>query len=144
MNKVILIGRLTSDPELRATQSGVANCKFSIAVNRNFKNADGKYETDFISCVAWRNTAEFISKYFSKGSMICVEGSLRTGSYTDTKHEDVKHYTTDVFVDNAEFCGSKSDSNSSQQTQTPVEEDSKPADEVSDIIATPTDDDVPF
>lgn len=111
MNKVIIMGRLTSDPELRQTQSGISSCRFTVAVNRKFADKNtGEKQVDFISCVAWRNTAEFISKYFKKGSMICVEGNLRTGSYKDKNHNDVTHYTTDVFVDNAEFCGNKSES----------------------------------
>lgn len=114
MNKVILMGRLTRDPELRQAPNGVASCRFSIAVNRNFKNQQtGQYDADFINCVAWRQTAEFISKYFRKGQMIALDGTLRTGSYQDKNHSDVTHYTTDVYVDNAEFCGNKSD-NSNQ------------------------------
>ncbi len=109
MNKVVIMGRLTADPELRTSQSGVSNLRFTVAVNRNFKNQQGEYDADFISCVAFKQRAEFISRYFSKGSMICVEGSLRTGSYTDKSHSDVTHYTTDLYVDNAEFCGSKGD-----------------------------------
>lgn len=109
MNKVIIMGRLTADPELRTSPSGVSNLRFTVAVNRNFKNQQGEYDADFISCVAFKQRAEFISRYFSKGSMICVEGSLRTGSYTDKKHSDVTHYATDLYVDNAEFCGSKGD-----------------------------------
>lgn len=109
MNKVIIMGRLTANPELRQSQSGVSNLRFTVAVNRNFKNQNGEYDADFISCVAFKQRAEFIARYFSKGSMICVEGSLRTGSYTDKKHSDVTHYTTDLYVDNAEFCGSKGD-----------------------------------
>jgi single-strand DNA-binding protein len=111
MNKVVLIGRLVADPELRQTQSGISACRFRIAVNRRYKNDRGEYEADFINCTAWRQTAEFISRYFSKGSMIAVEGSLRTGSYQDRTHADVTHYTTDVYVDNAEFCGSKAENN---------------------------------
>ena len=107
MNKVIITGRLTSDPEIRQTQSGVASCRFTVAVNRRFKNDKGEYETDFISCQAWRQTAEFVAKYFSKGSMICIDGTLRTGSYKDKNHSDVTHYTTDVLVENVEFCGGK-------------------------------------
>lgn len=99
MNKVILMGRLTADPELRQTQSGIAACRFIIAVNRKYADKNtGERQADFISCMAWRQTAGFISKYFSKGSMICVEGSLRTGSYQDRNHADVTHYTTDVLV----------------------------------------------
>ena len=111
MNKVIIMGRLTADPELRQTQRGIASCRFTVAVNRRFADRNtGERQADFISCTAWRQTAEFVSRYFKKGSMICVEGSLRTGSYTDRNHPDVTHYTTDVFVDNVEFTGSKSES----------------------------------
>lgn len=116
MNKSILIGRLTADPELRQTQSGVASCRFTIAVNRKFKNENGEYDADFITCVAWRQTAEFVSRYFSKGKMIAVEGSLRTGSYQDKNYPDVKHYTTDVYVDNVEFCGDKGSSTTAPAT----------------------------
>lgn len=108
MNNVVLMGRLTHDPELRHTQSGISCCRFTIAVNRKFKNKDtGEYDADFISCVAWKQTAEFVSKYFNKGGMICVSGSLRSGSYTDKNHSDVTHYTTDVFVKGVEFTGEK-------------------------------------
>ena len=111
MNKVILKGRLTADPELRQTQSGISSCRFTLAVDRKFADKNtGERQADFISCVAWRNTAEFVSKYFNKGSMVLVEGALRTGSYTDKNHSDVTHYTTDVFVDNVEFCESKRNS----------------------------------
>lgn len=116
MNNVNLIGRLTADPELRQTQNGVASCRFTVAVNRKFKNKDtNEYEADFISCTAWRQTAEFISRYFSKGKMIALQGTLRTGSYTDKNHSDVTHYTTDVFVENVEFCGDKSSNNQQQR-----------------------------
>lgn len=107
MNKAIIMGRLTAAPELKKTQSGIASCRFTVAVNRRFKNDKGEYETDFISCQAWRQTAEFVAKYFSKGSMICIDGTLRTGSYKDKNHSDVTHYTTDVLVENVEFCGGK-------------------------------------
>lgn len=125
MNKVILIGRITADPELRHTQSGIASCRFTVAVNRKFKNDKGEYEADFVTCVAWRQTAEFVSKYFSKGKMIALEGTLHTGSYQDKNYPDVKHYTTDVFVDNVEFCGDKGGSatasTSASQTYTPTQ-----------------------
>lgn len=120
MNKVILTGRLTTDPELRQTQSGISSCRFTVAVDRKFTDKNtGERQADFISCTAWRQTAEFVSKYFSKGSMICIEGSLRTGSYQDRNHPDVTHYTTDVFVDNVEFCGSKNSNAQSSQQQRP-------------------------
>ncbi len=108
MNKVVLMGRLCSDPELRHTQSGIASCRFTVACNRKYKNeSTGEYDADFISCVAWRQTAEFISRYFNKGKMIVVEGNLRSGSYQDRNHSDVTHYTTDVFVEGVEFAGDK-------------------------------------
>lgn len=108
MNKVVIMGRLTSDVDLRQTQSNISTCRFTVAVNRKYKNEQtGEYDADFISCVAWRQTAEFICKYFSKGKMIAIEGTLRTGSYRDRNHSDVTHYTTDVYVDNVEFCGDK-------------------------------------
>ena len=112
MNKVILMGRLTADPELRQTQSGISSCRFRIAVNRSYidKNT-GERQADFINCIAWRQTAEFVSRYFNKGNMIMVEGSLQTGSYQDRNHPDVTHYTTEVQVDNVEFTGSKREMN---------------------------------
>jgi single-strand DNA-binding protein len=109
------MGRLTADPELRQTQSGIASCRFTVAVNRKYKNEQtGEYDADFITCVAWRQTAEFISRYFSKGKMIALEGTLRTGSYQDRNHDDVTHYTTDVMVDNVEFAGDKGSSSGGQ------------------------------
>lgn len=117
MNSVQIIGRLTADPELRQTTSGIACCRFTVAVNRKFKNDKGEYDADFISCVAWRQTAEFVSRYFSKGKMIALSGTLHTGSYTDKNHSDVTHYTTDVFVENVEFCGDKGGNNSGSQHQ---------------------------
>ena len=117
INKVILIGRLTADPELRQTQSGVASCRFTVAVDRKFADKNtGEKQSDFITCVAWRQTAEFVSRYFNKGKMIALEGSLRTGKYQDKNHEDITHYTTEVYVDNVEFVGGKGDGG--QQTQT--------------------------
>lgn len=111
MNKVILVGRLTADPELRQTQSGISSCRFTIAVDRRFADKNtGERQADFISCTAWRQQAEFVSRYFNKGKLIAVEGSLRTGSYQDRNHPDVTHYTTDVFVDNVEFVGGKGES----------------------------------
>lgn len=116
MNKVILLGRICNDPELRQTQSGISSCRFTVAVNRRYKNeSTGEYDADFITCVAWRQTAEFVSKYFSKGKMIALEGSLRTGKYQDKNHSDVTHYTTDVYVDNVEFVGGKNDSGQASQ-----------------------------
>ena len=100
MNKTILKGNLIRDVELRYTQSNIAIAKFTIAVNRNTKNKDNKYDSDFISCVAYQNTAEFISKYFKKGSGILVEGHIQTGTY---EKDGKKIYTTDVVVERVEF-----------------------------------------
>lgn len=107
INKIILMGRLTADPKFSQTQSGVAYCRFSVAVDRKFADKNtGERQADFINCVAWRQTAEFISKYFSKGKMIIVEGNLRNNNYTDAN--GVKHYSYDVFVDDATFGETKS------------------------------------
>lgn len=103
MNKIILKGRLVADPELRQTPSNVSVTRFKIAVDKYSK--DNNKAADFISCSAWRNTAEFISKYFAKGKEILVEGSLHNADYTD--QNNVKHYSYEVLVDKAEFCGSK-------------------------------------
>lgn len=122
MNKVIIMGRLTAAPELRHTQSGVSVVRFTVASNRKFVNKNtNEREADFISCVAWRQTAEFISKYFGKGSMICFDGTLRTGSYQDKNHSDVTHYTMEVLVENVEFCGSKKESEQSAPTTQNIE-----------------------
>ena len=107
MNKTITIGRLTASPELRTTQSGSSSCRFTVAVDRLMK--DKEKSADYIQCTAFGKTAETVAKYFQKGSMICVEGSLKTGKYTDKKHDDVTHYTTEVWVEGIEFVRSKSD-----------------------------------
>lgn len=126
MNKVILCGRLTADPELRQTTSGISTCRFTVAVDRRIANKETKErEADFVTCVAWRQTADFVSKYFSKGKLICLEGSLRNNNYQDKNHSDVTHYTMEVQVDNVEFVGGKNDggsnSGSQQSNNSPVE-----------------------
>ncbi len=108
MNKSILIGRLTRDPEIKTTSSQVAVCSFTIAVDRKFKSANGDREADFISCVAWRQTAEFIAKYFRKGSKICVDGSLQSRSWDDA--EGKRRSVIEVVVDQAEFVEAKDSS----------------------------------
>lgn len=147
MNKIILMGRLTADPELRQTQSGIASCRFTVAVNRRFKNDKCEYEADFITCIAWRQAAEFTAKYFRKGSMICIDGTLRTGSYKDKNHPDVTHYTTDVLVENAEFCGGKRDSEQAQQSSEKTQFDGAGLNfsgDLSDFEEILSDGDVPF
>ena len=102
-NKVILGGRLTAAPELKATPNGVSVCSFSVAVNRK----TNREETDFINCVAWRQTAEFISKYFSKGSSICVTGAIQIRSWQD--QNGGKRFATELVVDEAYFVDGKND-----------------------------------
>lgn len=106
LNKVILGGRLTADPELKQTPSGVAVCSFTLAINRKFSK-DGQQEADFINCQAWRQTAEFINRYFRKGSSICITGSIQTRSWQDQNGQ--KRFATDVVVDEAMFVDGKND-----------------------------------
>lgn len=107
LNKIFIMGRLTRDPELRRTQNGTAVTRFTLAVDRDFKNADGSKDTDFIDVVAWRNTAEFVSKYFSKGRMAVVEGRLQTRNWTDK--EGNKRRNAEVLADSIYFGDSKKD-----------------------------------
>ena len=106
-NKVILMGRLTADPEMRQTQSGIPVVRFRIAVDRPFQK-DKERQADFINITAWRNTAEFVNKFFTKGKMAIVEGALRNNDYTD--NNGVKHYSMEVQADNVSFGESKGSS----------------------------------
>ena len=101
LNKVILIGHLTADPELKQTPSGVSVTSFSIGVTRRYQKSGEQPQSDFINIVAWRNTAEFITRYFRKGSAICICGSLQSRSWTAT--ECSKRYVTEVVADEANF-----------------------------------------
>lgn len=135
MNVVCLLGRLTADVELKKTGSGISVTSFSLAVSRGYKNEDGSYQTDFINCVAWRQTAEFISRYFRKGQMIGLSGAIQTRQYQDNggdsrtsgfaqksknaslscEHNGGKNRTAfEVVVSNAYFAGSKADSRADQ------------------------------
>ena len=114
MNKVILMGRLTKDIEMRQTPNGVSLARFSIAVTRRFKNSNGEYDADFINCIAWRKTGEFIARYFQKGSMIAVVGSIQTRSWDG--NDGKKQYATEVIVDEAYFTGSKSENSTGGNT----------------------------
>lgn len=128
-NGVHIMGRITRDLELRHTQSGVAVCQFCVAVTRSFKDANGEYQSDFIDCVAWRNSAEFITKYFSKGAMIALDGELQTRNYTDK--DGNKRKATELLVNSAAFTGEKR------------EAAAKPAPAEEDYSAI-SDDDLPF
>lgn len=107
MNKVILGGRLTATPELKTTQSGIMTVSFTVAVNRRYAKDGEQQQADFVSCVAWRQTAEFISKYFGKGSSICVTGAIQTRTWQDQNGN--KRYATEVIVDEAYFVDGKND-----------------------------------
>lgn len=115
LNHIVIMGRLTRDPELRRTGSGIAVASFSVAVDRDFGGRDGgERETDFIDCVAWRQTGEFVSKYFTKGSMIVVSGRLQIRSWTDK--DGNKRRTAEVVADNVYFGDSKRSSESGNNT----------------------------
>jgi len=107
MNKIYLTGNLTKEPEVRYTQSGKAFVKVGLGVTRNFKNAEGKRDTDFFNLIAWEKTAEFFGKYLGKGSKILVEGRLQNNNYKDDNGK--VHYAQDVIVENVEFAGGKKD-----------------------------------
>lgn len=107
LNKVVLAGRLTADPELKQTTSGISVTSFTLAVNRKYAKDQEQQQTDFINIVAWRQTAEFISRYFKKGSALCITGAIQTRSWQDQQGQ--KRYATEVIADEAMFVDSKSD-----------------------------------
>ncbi|MGG2105521.1 single-stranded DNA-binding protein [Lysinibacillus pakistanensis] len=113
INRVVLVGRLTTDPELRYTPNGIASCKFRVAVNRSFKN-EGEQQADFISCVAWRKQAENLANFMKKGNLIGLEGRIQTGSYEGQDGKRV--YTTDVVADSIQFLEPRNASGGSQGT----------------------------
>jgi single-strand DNA-binding protein len=113
MNKVLLIGRLTKDPELRYTQSGTAVASFTLAVNRRFSNQSGEREADFINCVAWEKSAEFVANYFRKGQQMALEGRLQVRSYDG--NDGQRRWVTEVVAEQIEFVGSKNENGSGRQ-----------------------------
>jgi single-strand DNA-binding protein len=120
LNKVVLAGRLTGDPELKQTASGISVLSFTLAVNRRFASKAGEQgdsQADFITVVAWRQTAEFISKYFRKGSAICVTGSIQTRNWQDQQGN--RRYATEVVADEAMFVDSRNESGVAQSSYTP-------------------------
>lgn len=137
LNKVILGGRLTSDIELKQTQSGVSVCSFSIAVNRKVMKGE-EQKADFLNCKAWRQTAEFISKYFHKGSSICIVGRLQTENWTDQNGQ--KHFKTEIVVDEAMFVDSKSEGGQASPS-IPEYTSTMPAPNFEEV---PNDSDLPF
>ena len=137
MNKVIIIGRFTRDPEIKYStgENATATARFSLAVNRRFKNKEGNYDADFINCVAFGKTAEFIEKYFTKGMAIGITGRIQTGSYIN--NEGQKVYTTDVVVEETEFVESKNKGTSDNVPN-------NNANSNSDFEETVSDDEMPF
>lgn len=138
LNKVFIMGRLTKNPELRRTNSGTAVTSFTLAVDRDFKNADGTKDTDFIDVVAWRGTAEFTAKYFTRGRMAVVEGKIQIRDWQDK--DGNKRRNAEVIADNLYFGDSHSDNASGghQAAKAPVNVDAEDFEEVED------DTDVPF
>ncbi|MGE8038142.1 single-stranded DNA-binding protein, partial [Lysinibacillus sp. NPDC093692] len=114
INRVVLVGRLTKDPELRYTPNGVATCRFTVAVNRTFQNQQGDREADFISCVAWRKQAENLANFQRKGNLIGLEGRIQTGSYEGQDGKRVYH--TDVVADSIQFLEPRNSAGGSQST----------------------------
>jgi len=147
-NKVILGGRLTVEPELKQTNAGIPVASFSIAVNRRPSKNSEQRQADFINCVAWRNMAEFISKYFHKGSAICVVGNIQTRTWNDAQGQ--KRYATEVIIEEANFVDSASDSKGSSQqgSYNPYANEapgySTPADDAPKFEEMVNDDDLPF
>lgn len=150
MNNVCLVGRLTRDPELRTTSSGIANCRFSIAVDGR-PGQNGEPHTDFINIVVWRNQAENVSKYCTKGSMVGITGRIQTGSYQAS--DGSTRYTTDVVADNVRFLSSRNSSGSSEYADnvpdysmgdTPSEGADLAEDPYKDFGEVLSDDDLPF
>lgn len=149
LNKVILMGRLTRDPELKYTPSNVAVVSFSLAVDRNFARQGEQRATDFINCVAWRNQAEFLSKYFVKGQLLALSGSIQTRQYDDKDGKRV--YVTEVVADEIHFAERRNDGQGTapvQQTAPQVAKTAAPAQApqapADDFVILPDDDDLPF
>ena len=142
LNCAVIMGRLTADPELRQTPLGVAVTRFTVAVDRGYVKAGEERKADFITVVAWRQTAEFVTRYFSKGSMIAVQGAIQTGSY---EKDGIKRSTFEIVADNVSFCGSKSESSTGgapRMNDTAATSFSNGS--INDFAAVADDDDLPF
>ena len=140
LNRVVLTGHLTKDPELKVTQSGLSVVQFVIGVQRQFARKDGEREADFISCVAWRKTAENIAKYFKKGQLIGIDGRVQTRSYDDKNGQRV--YVTEVVVDNFAFLSSQKGQGNQNPSQRPNTTAQDPFAETGSVDI--TDDYLPF
>lgn len=143
LNKAILMGRLTADPELKTTPNGISVCSFTIAVDRGYVKSGAQRQTDFIDIVTWRQTAEFVSKYFAKGRLIAVEGTIQTRSYTDNAGNKRKVF--EIVADSVHFCESKN--HSSNDNGGFAAQEAAPTftnGDVGDFEETFGDDDLPF
>ena len=116
LNNAVVMGRICNDIEVRKTPSGVSVCRFTVAVDRNFKQGEER-QTDFIDILAWKGTADFIGKYFQKGQMIAIQGAIQTGSY---EKDGVKRNTFDIIANNVSFCGDKSESKPAAKEDDPL------------------------
>ena len=146
MNSICLMGRLTGDPELKTTQNGISVVSFRVAVDRAYRAKDQERQADFIPCTAWRQTAEFISKYFKKGSALCVTGSIQTRSWQDQQGQ--RRYATEVVVDEAMFVDSRNEGAAAPGGYTPdayaAPSFSTPAGTAPNFEELKADDDLPF
>lgn len=141
LNSIIVMGRLTADPELRSTSSGLSVTSFTVAVDRGYARTGEERKTDFIPVVAWRQTADFVSKYFRKGSMIAVQGSLQSRSYEDKNGN--KRVAYEIIADQVSFCGSKAESGTgSYDSVSPSSYNNSSADDFASVVE--DDDDLPF
>jgi len=143
LNKVILIGNMVADPEIKSTQTGIEVCSFRIGIQRKFKEQDGTYKSDFINIVAWRQSAAFVAKYFKKGSPICVCGSLQVREWENS--EGKKQYPVEVVADEVSFIASKSANESNGSA--PVNTDTGynfSAPTAANFESLASDDDLPF
>lgn len=113
LNNAVIMGRICNDLEVKKTESGVSVCRFTVAVDRAYAKQGEERKTDFIDVLAWRSTADFLEKYFSKGQMIAVQGSIQTGSY---EKDGIKRRTFEIVAENVSFCGSKGESNGASET----------------------------
>ena len=144
MNKVILVGNLTKDPEMRTTPSGISTARFTVAVRRKFAK-DGQQQADFISCIAWRQQAEFLCKYFTKGSSIQLCGNIQTRSWADNNNN--MHYATEVIAEEISFNGPKRDNQNEPNIPSPDELNSQFGEgfaEYNEIADIDVDENLPF
>jgi len=141
LNKALIMGRLVKDPELKTTSTGTSVCSFTVAVDRSFVKQGEERQTDFIDCVAWRGTAEFLCKYFAKGRMVNVVGSIQKRTWDDK--DGNKRYTTEIIADEINFCGDKRPESNTSNEYSQVPPPAEPP-QSSGFMPIDADDDLPF